>query len=130
MAKKKKPARVSTAPEPASTGLGGFGALLAGAGLSASAPTEAAPEPAAAAPGALRIPAKVAVQTSRKGRGGRTVTLVRSLPPEDLDAWAKAARKALGCGASVDGDAVVLQGDLRDRAAAWFTAQGVRKVSR
>jgi translation initiation factor 1 (eIF-1/SUI1) len=58
------------------------------------------------------------------------VTLVRGLPQDDLQDWAKAARKALGCGASVEGDAVVLQGDLRDRADAWLTAQGVRKVNR
>jgi translation initiation factor 1 len=125
---KKKKQRVSTAPE-SSSGLGGFGALLSQAGLQASetpAPTaEATPEP-----GALLVPHKVALQHSRKGRGGRTVTLVLGLPADDLNAWAKATRKALGCGASVEEDAVVLQGDLRDRAAAWFEEQGVRKVSR
>ena len=127
---KKKKQRVSTAPEP-SGGLGGFGALLSQAGLQASAPAAApAEEAVAAAPDGPKVPHKVTLQHSRKGRGGRTVTVVKGLPADDLKAWAKAARKALGCGASVEDDTVVLQGDLRDRAATWFEGQGVRKVSR
>ncbi len=128
---KKKKTRVSTTAEPSSGGLGGLGDLLSAAGLQASA--EPAPTPTAApvdAPSGLTVPKKVSLNHSRKGRGGRTVTLVRGLPAGELDAWAKALRRALGCGASVDGDLVVLQGDLRERAGTWFEDQGVRKVSR
>ncbi len=127
---KKSKKKVSTAAAP-SGGLGGLGDLLAQAGLQSSPERSAeAATPAAAADPGLQVPNRVVLQHSRKGRGGRTVTLVRGLPPQDLDRWAKAVRKALGCGASIEDDAIVLQGDLRDRAATWFTEQGVGKVSR
>ena len=36
--------------------------------------------------------------------------------------------EALGCGARVEGDEVVLQGDLVERAAAWLAGLGVAKI--
>ncbi|MGE3547476.1 MAG: translation initiation factor, partial [Kofleriaceae bacterium] len=35
-------------------------------------------------------------------------------------------KQALGCGGAVDGVAIVLQGDLRQRTAAVLTAKGVK----
>ncbi len=128
MGKRKKAGRrIDTGPQ--TGGLGGLGSLLRDAGLEASATS---PEPSRPAPGEapLGVPRKLALQRSRKGRGGRTVTLVRGLASADLEVWAKRARKALGCGASVEGDAVVLQGDIGDRAAAWLSAQGVARIVR
>jgi translation initiation factor 1 len=38
-------------------------------------------------------------------------------------------KAALGCGGSVEGDALVLQGDLRERVRKLLEARGVRKVT-
>ena len=127
--KKKARRRVDTSSQ--TGGLGGLGSLLRDVGLEASAsPVAPAAEATPADEATVPVPRKLALQRSRKGRGGRTVTLVRGLAPADLEVWAKRARKALGCGASVEGDAVVLQGDIGDRAAAWLTALGVARISR
>ncbi len=55
----------------------------------------------------------VRVQRSSRGRGGKTVTIVTGLelPPDRLHALAKALKVATGTGGSVQGDALVLQGD-------------------
>ena len=92
------------------------------------------PAPAAAAPveSPAAIPRQAVVRLERKGRGGKEVTLIQrlGLPAESLEAWALAARKALGCGGAVEDDAIVLQGDLRERAVAWLEKRGVAKISR
>jgi translation initiation factor 1 len=66
----------------------------------------------------------------RAGRGGRTVTVVEQLglPDEELAAWLRALQGALGCGGTVDGRAIVLQGDLRGRVREALVARGVRRV--
>jgi translation initiation factor 1 len=46
-----------------------------------------------------------------------------------MEAWCKALKQALGCGGSVDGDMIVLQGDLRTRVPAILEARGVGRVS-
>jgi translation initiation factor 1 len=46
-----------------------------------------------------------------------------------LEQWCKELKQALGCGGSVDGDSIVLQGDLRQRLPAVLTAKGVAKVT-
>ena len=55
----------------------------------------------------------VRVQRSSRGRGGKTVTIVTglALPTEQLNALAKALKVATGTGGTVQGDAIVLQGD-------------------
>jgi translation initiation factor 1 len=72
------------------------------------------------------------VRLERKGRGGKEATVVEklALPPRALEAWAVEARRALGCGGSIEGDAIVLQGDQRDRAVRWLEGKGVRRVVR
>ena len=35
----------------------------------------------------------------------------------------------MGCGGVVDGDVIVLQGDLRKRLPPWLTGRGVKKVT-
>jgi translation initiation factor 1 len=73
---------------------------------------------------------KVVLQREKKGRGGKTVTRVRGLPSGELSAYATKLKKALGCGASVEDADVLLHGELVDRGAQWFEAQGVRRVVR
>jgi translation initiation factor 1 len=90
----------------------------------------AAPE-AASAPPAAKGPARAVVRLERKGRGGKEATLIEklALSPEALRAFADELKRALGCGGAVEGDAIALQGDQRDRARRWLEAKGVRKVT-
>jgi translation initiation factor 1 len=121
-------------------GFGGtLGDLLKARGL---APTDAA-APAAAAPGnarpaaassdplvALRGYARVVLRREKQGRGGKTVTVVEGLTAALAEAALKPLKGSLGCGAVLEGENVVLQGDQTARAAQFFEARGVKKVVR
>lgn len=76
-------------------------------------------------------PAWAVVRMERKGRGGKEATIIEKLglKPAALETWCKELKQALGCGGSVDGDSIVLQGDLRQRLPAVLTAKGVAKVT-
>jgi translation initiation factor 1 len=84
----------------------------------------AAPEPPA------KGPARAVVRREKKGRGGKEVTVVEQLGlgPKELEAWLKDLKNRLGCGGVVEGEALVLQGDQRDRTAALLESKGVRKI--
>ena len=72
------------------------------------------------------------VRISKKGRGGREATLLsaRGLPEEeDLSSLARRIRKQMGCGASLEGPDVLVQGDQRERLELWLIKQGARKVT-
>ena len=71
------------------------------------------------------------VRLERSGRGGKEVTVVEhlSLRADERDGWLKALKASLGCGGTVEGDTLVLQGDQRKRLPALLTARGVRKVT-
>jgi len=77
------------------------------------------------------LPARAVVRLERKGRGGKEATIVEKLglSPDELERWCKELKAALGCGGAVDGDAIVLQGDLRRRLEPVLTGRGVRKVT-
>jgi translation initiation factor 1 len=79
---------------------------------------------------AKKGPTRAVLRYERKGRGGKEVTLVEQLALDaaGLEAWCRDARKALGCGGSVEGGALVLAGDQRARLAAWLAARGVTQV--
>ena len=76
-------------------------------------------------------PARAVVRMERKGRGGKEATIVEKLElrPADLEIWCKALKQALGCGGTVEGTDIILQGDLRTRLPAVLTARGVVKVT-
>ncbi len=91
------------------------------------------PAPAAAPDAAARpakAPARAVVRMERKGRGGKEATVVEKLelPPAELARWADALKRALGCGGGVEGDAIAVQGDQRDRVVKWLEGRGVKKV--
>ncbi len=67
----------------------------------------------------------------RKQRGGKEVTVIEKLglPPAQLEAWCKDLKQALGCGGSVEGDTIMLQGDLRTRVPDVLAKRGVAKVT-
>ncbi len=66
----------------------------------------------------------------RAGRGGKEATVVEQLglSPADLEIWLKALKATLGCGGSVEGNSLMLQGDHRKRLAQVLIERGVRKV--
>jgi len=76
-------------------------------------------------------PVRAVVRMERKGRGGKEVTVVEklNLSPAALETWCRDLKQALGCGGAVDGELIVLQGDLRARLPAVLTAKGVAKVT-
>ena len=73
---------------------------------------------------------KIVLAISRKGRGGRTVTIVSGIKGGEavLDTLSRELKKALGCGASVEGDTIVVAGDLIDRVKPWLEAKGAKKL--
>jgi translation initiation factor 1 len=78
-----------------------------------------------------RGPARAVVRLERKGRRGKEVTVIEQLglPAPALRDWLKLLKAALGCGGAVEGDALALQGDHRDRVAALLEERGVRRVT-
>ena len=53
----------------------------------------------------------------KKGRGGKTMTVVYDLPHNEafLKSLCHELKRACGTGGAVDGDTIELQGDLRER---------------
>jgi translation initiation factor 1 len=72
--------------------------------------------------------ASAAVRVSResKGRGGKTVTLVRGLPlaADALAQLGKQLRSACGTGGTVKDGVLELQGDHVEKTIAWLQQQG------
>ncbi len=64
----------------------------------------------------------VRVRRETTGRGGKTVTLVRglALDADALAALGKALRSACGAGGAVKDGVLEIQGDHRERVAAWL----------
>jgi len=92
-------------------------------GLAADALRPAPPE-AAAVPVVSAVPSaapksrgRVVLRRETKGRGGKTVVVISgfpgagALPTPALEEVARVLRKQLGCGGSLDGREIVIQGD-------------------
>ncbi len=116
-------------PPPGSTGT--LGDLLRKQGVPVAHP---APVPAPAAPAVERIDfggaTKLVLRREKKGRGGKTATVIEGLrlPPSALDRIARDLKRALGCGATIEGNTIVVQGDMSERIGPWLTARGAKKV--
>lgn len=106
-------------------------AALAGLRDALPAGPAPAPGPRPDEPRAAAGPARAVVRLERKGRGGKEVTRIEKLGlgGDELERWCAELKKALGCGGSVDGEALVLHGDLRPRVEPLLVARGVRKVT-
>ncbi|MBL8348353.1 MAG: translation initiation factor Sui1 [Rubrivivax sp.] len=80
--------------------------------------TQRAAVPAASGP--------IRVSRESKGRGGKTVTLVRGLPlpAAELEALGKQLRSHCGSGGTVKDGVLEVQGDHCERVLAWLLAQG------
>lgn len=129
MAKKAKDskARVAAGDAPALT-QSPFASLLGG---DAPAPAATPMDPGeVAAPSGARFAAKVVVRREKKGRGGKTVTRISGIAAAHRAELAARMKKSLGCGATREGEDVVLLGSLVDRAADWLEGEGARRVVR
>jgi translation initiation factor 1 len=132
MAKKEK----STAKAPQVLAHNPFTKL---AGLRAELPSTEPPPPPpepekAAAPKAppkpVRPRGKVVVRRERKGHGGKTVTVVEGVHETLRESICDEMKRALGCGGKVEGGALLLQGEIDERAAEWLSKKGFGPVVR
>ncbi len=108
-----------------------FGALAHLRGELPETPATSEDPPSPAEPAAPIRVGRAVVQLQRAGRGGKEVTVVThlELTADARERWIKDMKSALGCGGHVDGAALVLQGDQRDRVRAWLIARGVKRVT-
>lgn len=123
MGKNKKPDAPAENAGPFNSAFAGLGGLR---GALPSQPVKpAAPEKE------KKGPARAVVRLERSGRGGKEVTLVEhlELKPAEREAWLKELKAAMGCGGVLEDEALVLQGDLRERVGKWLEKKGVRKVT-
>jgi translation initiation factor 1 len=76
-------------------------------------------------------PPRAVVRLEKKGRRGKEVTVVEQLDlrASELEKWLSDFKHKLGCGGTLEGRALVLQGDSRERVRALLEARGVRKIS-
>jgi uncharacterized repeat protein (TIGR03833 family) len=79
--------------------------------------------PVARAP-ARASPSRVRLRLETAGRSGKAVTRITGLPGDNLEIIAARLRKALGCGAVVEGCDLVLLGSLVERASKWLESAG------
>jgi translation initiation factor 1 len=101
----------------------GIGSICPGCGWperdckcsSQHAPAESVPD---------RVVAKLRME--KKGRGGKTVTVVYDLPRNAafLKELCQELKKTCGTGGAIDEGAIELQGDLRDRVREFLTKKG------
>ena len=63
----------------------------------------------------------------KKGRGGKTVTLVNFQSVEaDTANWAKKLKSRLGVGGAIDSEGIVLQGDVRTKVETYLQEAGFK----
>lgn len=109
-------------------GLAALREVLPAAPAAAPAPAPA-PAPAAAV-GRDGLGGKIVVARTRKGRGGKTVTVVSGITARGaaLEELARELRQALGCGAVVEEDRILVQGEQEPRVRAFLESRGARRV--
>ncbi len=75
---------------------------------------------------------RVVLRREKSNRGGKTVIVVSQLPthlsPPELENLCRDARKGLGCGGSLQGREIELQGDQADRVRSFFEKLGYQVV--
>lgn len=81
--------------------------------------------------GAASGPRRAVIRLERKGRNGKEVTLVEQLGlrEEEMVSWLGELKQSLGCGGTVEGAALLFQGDQRERLERALRARGVERIS-
>jgi uncharacterized repeat protein (TIGR03833 family) len=69
-------------------------------------------------------PSKIRMRLETRGRSGKAVTRIEGAPVENLEVVASKLKKALGCGATIEGSDILLIGSLVERATQWFERAG------
>jgi len=140
MSKSKPRVEVQSSPAPLRQSLPGLGALRdkLPAGAAPASSDEPAGSPAATAdvPAQARAAtiyaraAKIVVRRERKGHAGKTATRIEGLAgsTRELEGALREVKRALGCGAALDGSDIVVQGAPGERLVAFLAGQGARKV--
>jgi translation initiation factor 1 len=124
MSKKQKPTAFGS--ESAAAANNAFAKLVALKGTlpegSATITEEASAEP--------RTSGKIVINRERKGRGGKTVTMIRGLPLQGdaLEQLARELRQRLGTGGTIEDGNIVLNGDQTLRAAECLLERNMGKV--
>lgn len=72
------------------------------------------------------VPDDGVVRIMRARRRASTVSIVTGLQPNEIDAIAQTLKRHCGTGGTAKNGTVEIQGDHRDKIAAWFAAQGRR----
>lgn len=98
----------------------------------ASTPSTAAAAAAAATASVYSRGKKVVVRRERKGHGGKTVTRIEGLIGSDAEmvTVTRELKRRLGCGATLDGNDLLIHGDQSDRVIAFLSTQGVPNLVR
>lgn len=130
MAGKGKKERISVEADTSPLGIS-LGALLGKNTPPKEAPPGKTRPEAPVSSGEGKLPGRAVLSRETKGRGGKTVTRIsfRDGSPPDTAALLRSLRAALGCGGTVEGNDILLQGDQTVRAGEWFAARRV-KVTR
>ena len=105
-----------------------FAAAFAGVSAAPTPPESSLPTPKAAVASA---PARAVLRLERKGHGGKEMTVVSqlSLPAPELERWLTALKGQLGCGGRIEEEALLFQGDQRDRLEPLLRARGVGRIT-
>lgn len=91
-----------------------------------SEPPKSAGKTGKAKPAAGRhsVPDDGVIRIARQRRNAGTVSVVTGLAPNEIDDVAKALKRHCGTGGTAKNGVVEIQGDHRDKIAAWFSAAG------
>ena len=78
----------------------------------------------------INLKAPLRISLERKGHGGKTVTKLLGLEgsKDRLQSFVKELKQGLGCGASVQDDVILLQGDQRERLKDLLISRGASNV--
>lgn len=73
---------------------------------------------------------EVRVWLEKKGRGGKTATIIRGLEDHGAQAfrYASELKSHCSCGGSLKEGEIILQGDVRDKAIAYLKKEGIRAL--
>lgn len=92
--------------------------------------SEGLPEgpPASPLSSAIERRRRIVLRREKSKRRGKTVVIVSHLPthlsPQEIESISRDARKALGCGGSVQGREIEIQGDQAERVRCYFEELG------